>query len=650
VVGALCAWLCLIGVRLVYLQLIRHASFRQQADRQSSELMEIRVPRGAIYDRSGRPLAISVPVESVCINPMRAPSPAVTAGILAPILGLDETLVRERIQAAVRQGRGFLWIKRKVSLSEAQRLRALRLDGVEFRSESLRVYPKGRLASHVVGSVDYAENGNAGLEQALDEVLRGQSGAAQVLTDVVRRKIDSRVERQPEPGKSVTLTIDERIQWIAERELAKAVAASGSRTGSVVVMNPTSGEILAAASFPSFDPNQPPESGRALEDRMNHAISVPFEPGSVFKVITLAAALETTSLRPETVIPCGSGRLGLYGRVIRDHHPYAALTMADVLAKSSNIGAIQIGLRVGQQKLWEYVRRFGFGSATGLPLPAESAGKVRDVANWGKTSIASIAMGHELSATAVQLAQAISVVANGGLLVKPRLVLSMQKPGGTLEKPPIEPPRQVIRPETAITMRRLMEGVVLNGTGKMARLQGYTVGGKTGSAQIYDPVSHCYTHKYNASFVGFAPVARPAVVVAVTINGAGQFGGAVAAPVFREVAQAALRLLDIPKDLPDAPPPREEAPEDLADLAIAGLGPPASLLPGPEVPRREGALEAWGPVAPDFSGKTMRAALEESAALGLVLEIRGSGVVRAQTPPPGSILSHGQPVRLQFAR
>jgi cell division protein FtsI (penicillin-binding protein 3) len=415
-------------------------------------------------------------------------------------------------------------------------------------------------------------------------------------------------------------------------------------------MDPSTGEILALASYPAFDGNQPVSSEQDLANRINHAVSAPFEPGSVFKVITVTAALETTPLRPETVIPCGRGRINLFGRVIHDHDSYAALPVSEVLAKSSNIGAIQIALRTGERNLLDYVRRFGFGRATGIPLPAESAGKVRDLENWGRSSIGSVAMGHELSVTTVQLAQAISVVANGGLLMKPRLVLRRQKPGQKPEMDVVEPPRRVVRPETAITMRQMMEGVVLHGTGKLARMDGYTAGGKTGSAQIFDPNCGCYKHVYNSSFAGFAPVGNPAIVVVVTINGAPEFGGAVAAPVFRAVATAALRLLDVPKDLPDAPPPREDEPVGFADLAIADLGSPAALLPEPGIPASGGVFELWGPKVPDFSGKTMRTVLEESAALGLPVEVAGSGIVRGQAPPAGSILPHGERVRLQFAR
>ena len=643
-------WAALIGGRLIQLQVVEHQKYRKESDDQVIRQVELRAQRGAFYDRNGRPLALDLPVDSITVNPMQAPEPDYVAGILAPILGLDAADVRTKVAEAAQAHRGFLYVDRKVGFQNTERLRSLRLGWIQFEPDTLRVYPKGSLASHLVGSVDHDGRGNSGLEQSQDQVLRGRPGSARMVTDVVHRGVDSQIRERPVPGKNIILTIDERLQYVAERELAKAVVNSHSKTGSVVVMNPETGEILTIASFPPFDANQPIKPTDDMDPRMNHAASVPFEPGSVFKVITLAAALETTTLRPETIIPCGNGSINLFGRVIKDHNSYSALSMADVLAKSSNIGAIQIGLRVGPQNLLNYVRRFGFGRKTGIPLPAESTGVVRDLAHWGKTSIGSIAMGHEISTTTIQLAQAISVVANGGRLVRPRLVFGRQRPGGSVEKDPIEPAQPVIRPETAITMRQMMEGVVLNGTGTLARLDGYTAGGKTGSAQIFDPICKCYTHFYNASFAGFAPVAKPAIVVVVTINGASVYGGAVAAPVFREVAATALRLLNVPKDLPEAHPPRKDTRVELTDLAIAGLGSPDPQLLEPAIPGRGEPLVVWGPKIPDFHGKTLQTVMQESARLGVPVDVIGSGIVRAQLPAAGGILARGERVRIQFAR
>ncbi len=647
----LAAWFAVIAGRLLQLQVFQHSHYRGLSDRRTTGVVEIRARRGTIFDRAGRPLALSLPADSVAVNPRLAPEPQITAGFLAPVLGLNQRELEEKLEAAARQRRGFLWIKRRVSFAESDRLRRLGLWWVELRPDNLRAYPKGILAAHILGGVDFEERGNAGIEQGFEEELRGRPGAARVVRDVERRGVDSRTDVPAQPGTNITLTIDERIQHVAERELARAAQLHNSRSGSVVVMDPNNGDILALASYPPYDPNLPMRSATDVEKRANHALSVPFEPGSVFKVITVAAAMEATRLTPDTMIDCGGGRINLFGRVIRDHQPYGVLPVSGVLAKSSNIGSIQIGLAVGERNLLNYVRRFGFGRSTGIPLPGESAGKVRDLEDWGRTSIGSVAMGHEISATSVQLAQATAAIANGGLLVKPRLVLSRQRPGEQAEVMPAPTPVSIIRPETAITVRRMMEGVVLNGTGKLARLDGYTAGGKTGSAQIYDPKCRCYLHVYNSSFAGFAPVANPAVVVVVTINGAPVFGGALAAPVFRDVAMAALRARNVPRDLPDNPPPREGAPADLADLAIADLGSPAALLPAPGTPEREGpSRDLWGPRVPDFYGKTMRAVLEETAELGLAVEVTGSGVARAQAPIAGSILPHGGRVRVVFAR
>jgi cell division protein FtsI (penicillin-binding protein 3) len=333
-----------------------------------------------------------------------------------------------------------------------------------------------------------------------------------------------------------------------------------------------------------------------------------------------------------------------------------------VLAKSSNIGAIQIGMRVGQANMHRYVRKFGFGQKSGIPLPGESSGKVRQLARWSKASLPSMSMGQEISVTTLQLAQAAAVVANGGLLVKPRLV---SKRGN--QTVAVEQPVRVLKPETAITMRQMMEGVVMpGGTGTKSRLQGYTSGGKTGSAQIYDPVARHYTHSYNGSFMGFAPLTNPAMVAVVTLNGThgtAGFGGQAAAPVFRAVVTEALRVLDVPKDLPDEAPTKTpgRSSEEAGDLAIAdiGRGQPNILEDGDdeeqaaagEAERQSGVAEqAAGPTVPNFRGMTMRAVLAEAAAKGLTVLPDGSGVARVQDPPPGSTVHRGERIRVEFAR
>ncbi len=646
-------WAVAILLRLVQVQVVRHEYYRAEARAQHLRKVGLPAPRGIIFDRNRRQLAMSRRRESVYLDPRHVPDLRQAAALLAEALGLDREELLKRLERARAQRRGFLWVKRRISEEESERLHRLAPPWIRFESELVREYPNGELAAHLVGAVGFDQQGSFGLEHSLERELGGRKGWARVLADVWDRPLETKEAAEPEPGANLGLTIDERIQFAAERELKAAAEAEGCRAGSVVVMDPHSGELLALASFPGFDPNQPPRNKEEERLRaLNHAVSAPFEPGSVFKIVTVAAALETTRLRPETIIPCGNGRIALFGRVVRDHHPYSALSLADVLAKSSNIGAINIGYKVGEANLYEYVRRFGFGRRTGLPLPAESPGRVRPLAAWQKTSLASIAMGHELSANTLQLARAMAVIANGGLLVAPKLVRWRQPAGGPVEEVPSPAPVRVLRPETAILMRQLTEGVVLHGTGQAARLEGYSAGGKTGTAQIYDPVTRKYTHLYNASFVGFTPVTNPALVVAVTLNGAKHYGGAVAAPVFRKIAQEALRLLNVPKDLPERSAPPPEEPAETNDLAIAELSapPPEPALEGPEFegdPAPARPAEA-GLRAPDFQGRPMRAVLRQAVAAGLSVEPVGSGVARAQFPPPGTPLASGAKVRVVF--
>ena len=677
---ALICWGVVIFLRLIWLQVLHHDDLLKQAQSQQQKVVPIQAQRGSILDRTGQPLAKSLPAESVLVNPKRIRDAAVAAHLLAPIMGLDSRHLEEKIRIASLRDLGFLWVKRKVTADEAERVRSYRLEYVEFKAETRRFYPHGQLASHVVGTVGIAnpnetiERGTAGIEMSLDDDLAGTPGQMRVFNDVKQNSYDSVIGRRPEPGADIVLTIDQNLQYAAEKEIERAAKASGAKSGSIVVMNPYNGEILAMANYPTFDPNEPPGPGEATNARSNLAISTPFEPGSVFKVITLAAALETTKLGPESMINCGNGTLNLMGRVIHDH-VRGVLSMADVLAHSSNIGAIQIGLKVGNQQLYRYVRRFGFGRKTGIDLPGESPGILRKVEHWTPTSIASVSMGQEVGVTSLQLALAGAAVANGGMLVKPKLVLARQKKGEPMERFADEPADRAIQPETAILMRQMMEGVVLRGTqGKLyATIKGYTSGGKTGSAQIFDSKAHLYTHNYNASFLGFAPVTNPQIVVAVTLhdtkNGNAGFGGPVAGPVFSKVAMTALRMLDVPKDNPHSSSPVPAPVGADANLLVADAGgsrvvssvtqPPVqadSSAPSEESklssPDRRPFLESSlvGPKVPNFQGMTLRGVLEASAASGVQIEVLGNGLARKQEPRAGSILAPGARVRVQFTR
>ncbi len=650
--GVVALWGAAILWNLVKLEVFHHKDYVRIAHKSQEIEHDIPAPRGPILDRSGQPLAMSVPTEKVTVNPLKVPDLHVASDLLALILHLNRADLYTRMAAAHDSGRGYLVVKPKISFEEGKNLRALHLDWVDIESKSERHYPAGQLAAHVLGSVDFSENGNAGIEKSLNAELRSSPGHERLLTDVKRRAIDSQMASDSKAGMPVTLTIDERLQYLAEQELAAAVQTHHAQTGSVVVMNPQNGDILALASYPTYDPNMPPVEGDNPLARQNHAVSVPFEPGSVFKVITLSAALETTNLTPDSPIDCHGGVLTLYGRTIHDSHvgAYGILPMAMVLAHSSNIGAIEVGLRVGQSNMYDYVRRFGFGQRTGIPLPAESAGKLRKLSNWRSASLPSISMGQEVSVTTLQLAQAASVVANGGLLIRPRLILKK----GDQAIPPSTPVR-VIRPETAITMRQMMEGVVLYGTGRLvAKLEGYSSGGKTGSAQIFDTATHHYSHSYNGSFMGFAPVTNPAIVVVATVNGThgtSGFGGPTAGPVFRAVTTEALRLLDVPKDLPEqeAKPlvlvaSNADSADDLADVSLTEDEP--NILDDPE----EDAAAPDAIRAPNFRGMTIRAVLAEAASKGLTVLPDGSGVARLQAPAAGAILHPGERIRVRFAR
>jgi cell division protein FtsI (penicillin-binding protein 3) len=552
----LALWVVIIAGRLVQLQVLKHESYLAYANSQQTRQVPMLAPRGAIYDRNGNPLAVSLEHESIAINPMRVPDPALAAKQLASTFGLDAATVQQKIERYKNERWGFMWIRRWASADEVAAAKKLKgADWLEYYKESKRYYPKRELASHVIGSVGVEGTGLFGLEQSMNYLLQGDDGDETVLQDVRRRPIQSQVTKQPRPGISLRLTLDQRVQHAAETALRKAIKENNVPAGSIVVMDPNNGDILAMASYPEFDPNERPKSVKELEHRFNRAISLEYEPGSVFKIITLAAGLEKTRYRPESIINCGNGALRLPGRTIRDHHAYSALSFAHVLAKSSNIGSINIAFAVGKDQMYDYVRKFGFGDSTGLPLPYERPGYVWPMHTTSQQRVygsilASVAMGHQVSATTVQLAQACSVIANGGTLVKPRMVMEYRSPDG--ESTPVETKRagRAIQPETAITMRKLMEGVMLEGTGKGARLPGWTAGGKTGTAQIFDLKQKRYLHLYHSSFLGFAPLQNPAIVVAVTLSETRQYGGTIAAPVFKEVASETLRILGVPMDNP----------------------------------------------------------------------------------------------------
>lgn len=668
----LCGWAFLILLRLFDLQVFAHDQYVKLGESQQEKLEVMDAPRGAILDRHGNLLAISSPSQFVVVDPQRIPNKEIAGALLARILDLDPEKLQKDLEAAAasKHHHGYLIVDPHVSTEKAETLRGMKLDWLEIRQGSLRSYPNGQLAAHAIGSVGAEGKGAAGVELKLDKELAGKPGLMRVKIDVKQRAYSAEVEKVPAIGKNIGLTLDSQLQQVAEEALKSAVVKNHALHGSLVAMDPKTGEVLALANYPTYDPNERLHFGEPARGREDAAVVAPFEPGSVFKVITLSAALETTRLRPETIINCGNGSMTMFGRVVHDHKAYSALSMEDVLAKSSNIGAIRIGITVGPKNLYEYIRRFGFGRRTGIELPAEAPGLVRPLSRWQPTSIGSVPMGHEISVTSVQLAQAGSVIANGGFLVHPHLVAWKQAPGAARETVKFPRPVQVLQPENVMTMRMMMHRVTMpGGTAHQLHISGYTLAGKTGTAQIYDFAHHVYTHKYNASFLGFAPMENPAIVIVVTVTGTtglAGYGGTAAGPAFEAVMATALRLMDVPRDVPQEIEAEELMAEkakakvkakEVDDLPLAELSNPPTEE---DLKEAEGGAQSdatvsetvasSGPTVPSFIGETVKNVMQRAVENGIEVDMFGEGLARQQNPLPGAALIPGEHIRVRFAR
>jgi cell division protein FtsI (penicillin-binding protein 3) len=666
VAGVAFLWMTAIFGRLGYLQLIRHSDYLARAQRQQQRTIEITPKRGAIYDRNMHPLAMSLPVESAFAVPAEiGDNKLMAARLLSNVLGVPRDVLETRFQS----GGSFVWISRKLPPDKAEAVRALNLKGVYLQSENQRYYPKRELAAHVLGFVDLDEKGLGGIEYGLDSLVRGKSEKIVVMADARQRWFDGG-SAQRDQGANVILTMDEKIQYIAERELAAAIARTHAMAGTVIVQNPNTGAILALANWPKFNPNSANEA--KAEARMDRAVSAIYEPGSTFKLITLAAALDQNLTRPEEVFNCENGAVYIAGHRIRDHKPFGMLTVSEILAQSSDVGAIKIALRMGAPKFYDYIRAFGFGQLTGIDLPGESKGLLRKLDNWSAISIGSVSMGQEVGVTPMQLVTAVSAIANGGTLYKPHVVAEVKRGSGSLAPADALAPgeaKEVIRPETAATLRRLMEGVVLHGTGTRARLDGWTAAGKTGSAQKIDPATGRYSPtQLIASFSGFAPINDPALTILVSLDSpVGEHeGGQVAAPVFKRIAEQVLPYLDVPRDVPLSPKllqaayRRNAAEEEssLSDFTPADFS--AQPEPAPAAPVNEKkaenpppavtvALDEGGDIAvPDFRGKTMREATEMCLRLGLEPVLVGSGLAADVAPASGAKVRRGAKITVRF--
>jgi cell division protein FtsI/penicillin-binding protein 2 len=540
------AWVALLGLRLYQLQVVQHARYVAKAERQQQRVVKLDSPRGTIYDAAGRELAVSVEVDSAYAVPGEVQDAAATARALAAVV---PDLAPGRLAAQLAADREFVWVARKLDPPVAAAVHRLRLPGIYFLQESKRYYPMRQLAAQVLGWVGTDNHGLAGLELVYDKEINGKPGIRTVLRDARRGTVVSPELRfaDPEPGRDLYLSFDAAVQHLVERELARVVEERHAKRGSALFVDPMTGAVVAMASFPSFDPNEfssfPPSAWR------NRTIADAYEPGSTFKVVTATAALESGLVRPDDLFDCGMGRISLgYGYTVRDHKPYGILPFADVIAKSSNVGVIRAALLIGGDRLHRTIDAFGFGRPTGIDLPGENAGILHPYARWGPLTKAYLAFGQGISVTPLQLAMAVAAVANEGNLLRPYVVAAVRKDGRIEQRHPVPP--VVGHPASAATLRevkRMLERVVISGTGKSAAIAGYRVAGKTGTAQI--PVAGGYArHAYLPSFVGFAPADRPALVGLVAVaepQGEAYYGAQVAAPAFGNLTRQILLYMGI---------------------------------------------------------------------------------------------------------
>ncbi|MGB8029615.1 MAG: penicillin-binding transpeptidase domain-containing protein [Terracidiphilus sp.] len=577
-------WVCAISGRLFWLQIVRHRDFVERAEKQQQRTFQVAPRRGVLYDRNLRELAMTILVPSIYADPSQIADKQAAARTLASLVHTDpeDALTTEaQIAARLNDGHNFAWIARRVTPQIAAAVKALNMKGIFFQQEFARFYPDNLLAAQVLGYVGSDDNGLGGLEEKFDSELHGAPGLMYTAMDA-RRKVLGSSERDPEPGQNLVLTVDENIQFMAERALDHAMQKTQALNGTVVVQDVHTGQILALAIRPTFNPNQ---IRHATPDMLrDHAVSDVYEPGSVFKLVTYSAAMDQAVAKPDDMIDCSGGQITVAGQVIHDDKSDRGLgtvNVATALARSSDVCAIKLALKVGPDRMYQYIRSFGFGSRSSVELPGETRGLLRPLKNWRPASIGYVAIGQEVAVTPLQLVSMVSTIADGGVYLPPRILMSDQSSSTTPNQkaappqaaapqvlpqfvaspvragedlPSQLPPgaHRVISELAAAEMRKMMEGVVLFGTGTSAQLDGYSSGGKTGTAQKIDPVTHTYSKTMHiASFTGFAPVNNPVIAVAVVLDSpkGAYYGASVSAPVFAEVAQQVLEYLGVQHDI-----------------------------------------------------------------------------------------------------
>jgi cell division protein FtsI (penicillin-binding protein 3) len=530
---------------LIYIQVFKSSYFSRIADRQHNFYMELEPLRGAIYDRNLKPLAFNLPSDSLYASPRQIKNKEKAIALLKDILGLSHNYLKNRLY----RDKAFVWIARKIPPEQVDKIKKLKIAGLGFMRESKRCYPNNDFASHMIGFAGLDNAGLDGLELSLDEYLKGASGWAQVLRDAKQNALLYKNMVLPKDGYEIILTIDEFIQFVAERELDKAYRKFKAKGASVIVMDPKTGEILGFANRPSYNLNRPQDSG--ADSRRNRAICDMFEPGSVFKIVTASAALEEGRFSESSRFFCEEGSYRVASHILHDHHPHGWLTFAQVISESSNIGTTKIAQAIGAGLVYKYAYLFGFGKPSGVDMAGEIPGVLKEPRLWSKTSIGAIPIGQEVGVNALQLACAISAIANGGVLMNPFVVKAIRQREGEIirEFSPREI-RRVVSRRTAMRMKDILVLATEEGTGRLARVADFKVAGKTGTAQKIEP-NGAYSHsKYTASFIGFAPSDEPLIAVVVTVDEPHPyyFGGVVSAPVFKQISQDVVKYLKLQKD------------------------------------------------------------------------------------------------------
>jgi cell division protein FtsI (penicillin-binding protein 3) len=632
-------WAVVIGVRLFHLQVLQRRVFEKQSARQSERTINLDPRRGPILDRNGKTLAVSVDAESLYAVPQDIADLGQTASALARAFGLDAA-GRKDLTFQLQRNRAFIWVKRKVDPTIARSVRELQLDGIGFLTENRRYYPKRELASQVLGYVGLDNTGMSGIEYAFEDVIRGRAAKVVVHTDARRRPVGE-TEKPSTDGATVTLALDESIQYAAERELDRAMTETQAASGVVIVLEPFAGEILALANRPTFNPNR--FGAYPSSHWRNRAVADAYEPGSMFKIVTAAAGIQEKVVEPGEILDCGNGSVEIAGTRINDHAVFDKLSFKDAVAKSSDIGMIRVAQRVGRENFNRYLRDFGFGTTTGVDLPGESSGLLRPPSKWSAISLASLSFGQEVGVTALQMAMAAGAVANGGHLMRPLVVRQVEDSAGRPLKvfKPVAV-RRVLEPDSVFTLTEILKAVVREGTGRNAAVSGYQVAGKTGTAQKVEASGRYSMQDHVASFVGFVPAAHPALVILVSLDsprGTKNQGGDVAAPVFARVAEQALRHLAVPPD---------DAGRVLHALAYPreDVVPAAYRAEPPPIPRPEGEPG----LMPDLRGRSAREAAIAAARRGLIVELKGSGRVVGQSPEPGTEIEAGYTCVLTLRR